>query len=119
MENLTNIYKVGDGCTIKFYTDRIACTVVEVTEKRIVVQEDDATLLNGFDSGQPDALRAYTSGFGAHVEGIQRYAYKSDPEGRRFVGTLRKNGKVVMQHEGMNTGSKFTPGRHKHYDYNF
>ena len=47
--------RVGDGATIVLWTDRIACTVIEVkTPRKIVIQEDNAirTDKNGMSKTQ-------------------------------------------------------------------
>jgi hypothetical protein len=50
------------------------------TPARIVIQRDQAILMNSVNSGEPDALKCEESGFCGHVEGVQRYNYHTDPE---------------------------------------
>lgn len=108
-------YKVGDGVCWNGHSDSYAGTVVRVSQTRVCVVEDEATLLNGFDSGEADALVMTAGGFCGHVEGIQRYEFKPGT-GPEVVFTVRMDGKV------MRAGSTYctlSPGRHKHHDYNF
>lgn len=111
-------FKIGDGATIIRWTDRNAGTIIAVSKRRVMVQRDKVTLLNGSGSGEPDALTVQVGGFAAHTEGVQRYNYERDPEAGCYVFTLRKNGRWVMQHEKMN-GTRLELGRHEHYDFNF
>jgi len=113
---------VGMGATLCGWSDSTPLTVIAfaASGKKIVCQEDKATLLNGPQSGEPDALQVYPGGFCAHVEGTQRYAYERNPEGRTYTATLRKNGKWVLVGESAKGGTRIHVGqRRKHYDYNF
>jgi hypothetical protein len=116
--------KIGDGITVRVYSDRDAYTVLSRSTTRITLQEDTATLLNGFDSGEPDALKSYPGGFAAHVEGRQRYSYERNSRGRRIKISRRtlKSGKVIWKQTGSATrspGGEASAGRHKFHDYNF
>ena len=114
--------RVGMGATIRNYSDRQACTIVEVSRsgKRIVVQHDEATLLNGFESGEPDALTFTLGGFCGHVEGVQRYSYAPNPAGSRETFTLRKTGQWIAEGEKAKGGTQLIVGRRAHHhDYNF
>lgn len=112
--------EVGMGATVSFYSDRHAGTIVEVSKngKRIVVQEDKATLVNHFQSGEPDALQFSPGGFFGHTSGQQRYTYEPDPTGKMYVATLRKDHRWrVRDADG---GMHVHVGRRSHhYDYNF
>lgn len=129
MANQTQTHepKVGDGATYTTYSDSKACTIIEVRRngRELVLQRDKATLLNGVNSGEPDALKCYPGGFAAHFEGTQRYAYERDPNGQTFRVSKRtlKNGNVVWKlvgHPTKSPGCSATlSGRHEHYDYNF
>ncbi len=110
--------KVGDGVTIYGYSDAYACTVVERKGNTVSVQRDNAELLNGFNSGEPDALKSYPGGFSHHVEGRQRYAYSRNPDGDILKYSRRKNGKWVRVGDSIK-GQSIGMGRHEHYDYNF
>lgn len=133
---------VGDGATIYGYSDRMAYTVIQVSpnKKRIWIQRDKATLLNGFKSGAEDALTFAPGGFFGHTSGTQRYSYEPDPEGEIKVATLREvkcrkgsdwralpgdavETRFIWKLSGWPTktrGGEVTIGiRDEHYDYNF
>jgi hypothetical protein len=119
--------KVGDGATFTIYSDRHACTVIEVRRngREVVLQRDKVTLLNGLNSGEADALESTPGGFAHHVSGKQRYSYEPNPNGETYKVSRRtlKNGNVVWKQVGHPTKSpgcsaSFS-GRHEHYDYNF
>lgn len=114
-------YLRGDGITLSCGSDREAYTVVNVAPRRMAVQRDKATLLNGPNSGETDALVFTPGGFAAHVTGQQRYSYAPDPCGVVVTLTLRKNGKWVRKGTPMRStaAGAVVPGRHEHYDYNF
>ena len=116
--------KVGDGLTEVGYTDRKACTIVARTATTILYQRDKATLLNGANSGEADALVCHPGGFAAHVEGTQRYHIERDPNAGVQKATRRvlKDGTVVWKRSGWPTrspGGQVVPGRHEFYDFNF
>ena len=110
---------VGMGATELCYSDSYAYTIVKVSPsgKTIIMQQDTATLLNGFDSGEPDALVMYPGGFTGHVEGQQRYDYARNLQGLRRKATLRKDGKYGMV--GSSRSNVRIGIRAEHYDYNF
>lgn len=114
-------FKVGDGATVCYWTDRKACTVVKVSAsgKRVWVQRDKAKLLNGVNSGEEDALEFTPGGFCGHMSGSQRYEYERDTEGEVMEFSLRKNGRWVMKGNTARGGLRLTEGRYEHYDYNF
>ena len=112
---LQKAFEIGDGVTLCGYSDREAYTVISMTPRTIKVQRDKATLLNGMNSGQPDALQASVGGFCAHVSGEQRYAYESDPTSEDIeVVRLTKKGWIASR-----SGRAVIHGRHEKYDYNF
>jgi hypothetical protein len=102
----------GDGATLCMYSDRHACTVIRRTAKTLTLQRDKATLLNGFKSGEKDALQFAPGGFFGHTSGTQRYNYEPDPQGQIFVARLTKRGWRC----GCN---RIGAGRSEHYDFNF
>lgn len=128
-----NPYEVGDGVTLCGYSDRHAYTVIAVTKTQITLQRDKATLLNGFKSGEPDALTFTPGGFSGHTEGVQRYAYEADPEGEIIVARMKRKLRKSWEQVGGEDGhydhvyradfghksSHIIAGRHEHYDYNF
>lgn len=115
MNNAKHEYKVGDGVSWNGYSDSYAGTVVRVSASRVYVVEDKATLLNGFDSGEPDALVCAPGGFCGHTSGIQRYEY-APGDGSPIMFSVRKDGKVMRE---QSTYCYLSPGRGKHHDYNF
>ena len=112
---------VGAGVSICGYSDRHACSIVEVSKSGKVskVQRDNAVLLNGPDSGEEDALHFSPGGFCGHMSGRQRYSYSPNREAGIQVFSLRKNGRWVRKGESAKGGSRLIEGRHEHYDYNF
>lgn len=122
--------EVGMGGTIHLFTDSYAVTVIEVSKsgKMVTVRRDAAKLLNGFNSGEPDALEFFPGGFCGHVEGHQRYSYTPDPAGQterfsRRVKTTRLGVELVSWVRVGDTakgGTKLTLGRRvRHHDHNF
>jgi len=134
---LVNPFKVGDGATLCMYSDRQAYTVIKVTAQSVTLQRDKATLLNGHNSGEPDALTFTPGGFVGHTEGIQRYKYEADPKGEIIVARMKRKprrvslpcGEWVENERGLFTerlapwfkhkSSTVVPGRSEHYDFNF
>jgi len=97
--------EVGMGATICCWTDRHACTVVEVsTSGRVVtVQQDKATRTDNL--GVTDA---------------QSYSYEPNPNAPTQVFTLRRNGRYVAEGSAMKSGEVLSLGRRdEHYDYSF
>jgi hypothetical protein len=92
----------GMGATILKWTDREACTITKVvSDKRIEVRPDKATLVDGKMSDQ------------------QEYTY-TPGDGPRIVFTLRKNGAWVRLGDSMRGGNYLMIGRRDHYyDYSF
>ena len=119
METQTATVKVGDGATLYGWSDRRAYTVTYVSDngKIVKLQRDDATLLNGSTSGEPDALVVHPGGFCANVTGKQRWSLKRDPMGEVTKATLRENGKYGTVGSAL---SNIEIGvRNEFYDYNF
>lgn len=114
-------WKVGDGATINHWTDRSACTVIEVSKsgKRITIQRDKATLLNAMNSDAEDKLECSPGGFVGHVYGRQRYEYERDENGSKTDFTFRKTGRWMQKGTNGRTGTSVSKGRNEHYDYNF
>lgn len=96
--------EVGMGATELLWTDRRAYTIVEVRgPKTIVVQQDDAKRADSY--GMSDA---------------QSYTYQPNPEGHKYVVTLRNNGRWVKQGETAKNGTAFLIGARKEYfDFSF
>ena len=108
--------EVGMGATIYYWSDRHACTIVDVSKngKTVTVTKDTATLTN------PDELKCYAGGFMGHVSGTQKYSYKSNPDGPTTQYSLRKNGRWIRVGQSMRSGTCLKVGQRSHYyDYNF
>jgi len=115
-----NTFSIGDGASLRLYTDSHAYTILKVSPKTIHLQRDAAILMNGPTSGELDALRVHPGGFVAHVSGKQRYNYSPNPKGSIIKATLRKNGQWVQAgHSTTSPGCRVTAGRREHYDYNY
>lgn len=118
---------VGDGATINCYSDRHACTIVKRTDKKIWVQRDKATLLNGGNSGESDALKFSPGGFLGHTSGKQRYSYERNLEAslvcysrREWTNTYDRKTYVRYVRVGEpRHGESISEGRNEHYDFNF
>lgn len=130
MTQTTETPKVGDGATYRLWTDAYACTIIEIRKngRELVLQRDKAKLLNGFNSGEDDALHFEPGGFCGHTSGTQRYAYEPDPEGQiiRVSRRTRKtrDGEIVewvqVGQPTKSPGGRATLGvRSEHYDFNF
>lgn len=114
--------KVGDGASLKYWSDSVACTVIAVSNngRKVTVQEDTATLINGFKSGEKDALQFSPGGFVGHTSGSQRYKFESNPQGAVHKFSLRKDDSWYAVGTAMGRGTRLSlKGRHHHYDYNF
>ena len=128
---LTNPFQPGDGVTLCGYSDRTAYTVIAVTPKSITIQRDKATLLNGFESGEPDALQFSPGGFCGHTRGVQRYSYERDTNGAivkcrmkkrpTLIWTKGEDGRYsdVAQADFRSGSSRVVAGRSEYYDFNF
>ena len=114
---------VGAGATVTIFSDSHACTIERVSKsgKQVWLRQDKATLLNGVDSGEPDALHSDPGGFCAHVSGSQRHGYEPNPKGHSYSATLRQNGqwKLVGSRTNERGCTVCFGGRHEHYDFNF
>lgn len=96
---------VGMGATILQYSDRHACTIVEVSQdkKRIVIQRDRATRADS--NGMSDA---------------QAYTYTANPSGVKNAVTLRKDGRWRFEGSSMRNGTVVGLGyRDEHFDFSF
>lgn len=115
---------IGDGASIRIYSDILAGTVISRTAATITVQEDHATLDPSFkptfDIG----------GFAGHCinQNDQTYTYSRNPNGATFKITLRRwkddegNERRRWKRVGCSTydfGGNVYVGRQKFHDYNF
>lgn len=121
--NTPHLFKVGDKATHTLHTDSHAGYIVHVSPngKTVLFARAEATLLNGPNSGEPDALHFSPGGFAGHTSGAQRWKVAEKPmEGHRVKFTLRGNGRWKITGGGTYTpGNTLTAGHHPHYDYNF
>lgn len=105
-------YEVGDEVTLSGYSDCEAYTVIARTLCTLTLQADKATLLNGANSGQPDALQFAPGGFVGHTSGRQRWQCERDTSGRTVRAHFTKRGWQA-------DGKRVSAGRFPHYDFNF
>jgi hypothetical protein len=97
--------EVGMGATIYYWTDRQACTIVDIDAKgkTITVREDFFTRKD--NNGMSEC---------------QSYDYRPNPNGPKHVFTLRKNGRWVMRGSKIGDGAVLGIGsRRQYYDYSF
>lgn len=118
----TATIEIGMGATVYGWSDTQAWTVIAVSKsgREVTLQRDKATLLNGGNSGEADALKFDVGGFCAHVSGEQRYEIERDPEGITRKFSLRNNGTWRAVGESAKGGQRAILGkRHEDYDFNF
>ena len=99
--------KVGDGCTIRYYSDRTPATIIEISEdeKIIKVQEDTAIRMD--DNGMSDC---------------QDYDYYRNEKGSIHTFKRTRKDKNVYTDNGKydDWGTMLLFGfREKYYDYSF
>lgn len=100
--------EVGMGATRLGWTDRHACTIVEVLRTRagqvkaVVVQRDKATRTDS--NGMSEA---------------QSYAFEPDPNASRVTYSLRKTGRFVRAGDSMGGDRLLIGRRDEYYDYSF
>lgn len=94
--------EIGMGCTLLYFTDRYAATIINVSKsgKAVTVQEDKAIRTD--KNGMSDS---------------QSYRYERNPKGRTYSFSLRKDGTWKMRksnHPTLHIGS-----RNHYHDYSF
>lgn len=96
--------EVGMGATILGWTDRHACTIVEVSasKRSVKIQRDIATRTD--DNGMSDS---------------QSYSYEPDTEARVQEFTLRKNGAYVEKGASIRESRLRLGERDEYYDFSF
>lgn len=104
-------FAVGEHVTICGYSDRDVAQIVKRTPKSITIRRCQQDLLNGPDSGEPDALKVIPGGFSAHTSGVQRWKI-GEQFGDEIVCRF-KQGRIRC-----NLGT-ITLGSHPYYDFNF
>lgn len=116
---------IGDPVTHTTHTDGHAGYVEKVSKnrKQVTVRMASQKLMNGCNSGEPDALICHPGGYAGHVSGHQRWEVKPNPEGYLAKFSLRKRGKVwIWKLAGTATiapGNILRRGHNPHYDFNF
>jgi hypothetical protein len=101
MENPSIEPEIGMGATIMMWSDRHACTIVQITHnnKRIVIQRD--TVVKVADPNHPDQFQ---------------YEYQANPEGEILYASKRKDGRYRL----MGSKTRVCLGvRDEYYDLSF
>lgn len=98
MTDSFKIPEVGTPATLKGYSDRYACTVIQANSRQILVQRDKATRTD--DNG---------------ISESQTYEYERNPEGEITKFTRRGNGKYVEVGHRIGTGHGLTLGERREY----
>lgn len=102
-----------------------AATVIKVSPngRTVIVRYCEQKLLNGSNSGHPEALTFTPGGFCGHVEGRQIWKVTSDPAGATAKFSLRKVGPYwrwkLAGTTAASQGNTLKPGHRPHYDFNF
>lgn len=114
--------EVGSEVTHVLYTDAKAGWVSRISPsgKKLWVELGEQRLLNGVESGEPDALTCAPGGFCGHISGTQRWEVKRAENPVVIAFTLRQTGK--WKAVGSNTyaiGNSLIAGHRPHYDFNF
>lgn len=102
--------KVGDGVTLRLYSDAEAYTVVKRTACSITVQRDKAMLDPNFKPVWD------VGGFAGHCtnQEEQKYSYERNENGEKITLRFsRKYGRFMYLEKSIQIG------RHEFYDYNF
>jgi hypothetical protein len=107
MENVPTpqLPSVGDGCTILCWSDRVACTVVELLPDGFVIQRDRATRLD--PNGMSES---------------QTYHYESDADGVKHTIRRVRSGRLKGQFrvDGLSDGNGVKLyDRDEYYDFSF
>jgi hypothetical protein len=114
--------KINDPVTFTTYTDSKCGWVSKVSAsgKTVEVEFGEQQLLNGPNSGEPDALTVHPGGYCCHVEGVQRWAVNRTANPTRHKFSLRKNGAwKIAGHSTNSPGCSLSTGHHPYYDFNF
>jgi hypothetical protein len=120
-DSFAALVQVGDPVTRSGYSDCHAGYVIQINKARtkLVMKDGDARLLNGPNSGEPDALVFTPGGFCGHTSGTQRWEIKPSELARVTVFSLRKNGRWIETGLAQNQGKPLCAGHHPHHDFNF
>lgn len=101
----STVPQIAMGATICGWTDRTACTIIDVSAngKTVTIQHDTAKRIDN-------------DGISEH----QEYQYTRNPSGHVEHFTRRKNGRWVRQGSDMKTGTSLSIGqRNEYYDFSF
>lgn len=109
---IANNVQVGDGITLRVYSDCHAFTIIARTEKTLTIQQDKATLKNNW---KPEFVHG---GFTAHCtnQNEQEYDYEKDEKGQ--ILKIRWSDKKSYWNAPRGFAG-ISLGRHEFYDYNF
>ena len=113
---------INDPVTYTIYSDSQAGWVNKVSPngKTVEVEFAKATLLNGPNSGEPDALQFSPGGFCGHMSGTQRWKLERVENAPTVKFTKRKNGQwKIAGHSTKSPGCILSAGHYHYYDYNF
>jgi len=114
--------KLNDPVTYTIFSDSTAGWVSKVSPngKTIEVELAKQTLINGVNSGEPDALQFSSGGFVGHTSGTQRWKIERDEFPVNYKFTLRKNGQwKIINHPTTSPGCVLREGHSPYYDFNF
>lgn len=130
MSNTISNPQVGDEVTHIRWTDATAGWIKSVSKSgnTVEVEYADQTLLNGANSGEPDALQFEAGGFLGHTSGVQRWKIErknlcsccgnNGCFTQKF--TRRSNGRWLVSGQSMKSpGGDLIAGHAPHYDFNF
>ena len=110
MRDLREEFQVGDGVSIKYWTDIEPATVIRVTRCSLTLQMDKAELDKDW---RPEII---AGGFAGHCvnQYEQKWVITPDPEGRLYSARVHKNDCIYAD-----KSLRVFKGRRKYYDYNF
>lgn len=108
--DLRDEYKIGDGASVKYWTDIVPATVIKVTRAGLILREDKTTRDPNWT---PEII---AGGFAGHCvnQYEQKWIIEPDPEGQIFTARIHKNGFIFADKT-----LRVLKGRRKYYDYNF
>jgi hypothetical protein len=121
--------QVGDKVGVRYHSDIKPGTVIKATASKVTIQLHSFKLLNGPESGEPDAMTVTVGGFCAHWEGRQRNEIDETSNDGTVTATFRK-GDMLNGQTGIWRQTGYTGGRGKlggviynglvaYHDYNF
>jgi hypothetical protein len=117
-----NTLNIGDEVTHVLWTDAAAGWVKSVSKsgKTVTVELAEQTLLNGVNSGEPDALKFAPGGFCGHTSGSQRWKIERADKPSTMKFTLRNTGQWKAANSSTKSpGNVLCKGHKPYYDFNF